>query len=62
MRGRSREDKAAIARRFRDEVLPLLEGGVVRPIIDRVYPLEEVRAAHERMEANLNIGKIVLRM
>lgn len=62
MRGRSREDKAAIARRFRDDVLPLLATGAVRPVIDRVYPLDEVRAAHERMEANLNIGKIILRL
>lgn len=62
LRMRPLEEKAAIARHFRETVLPLLESGAVRPVLDRVYPLEEVRAAHERMEANLNVGKIVLRL
>ncbi len=62
MRGRGIDDKIAIARRFRERVLPLLERGEIRPVLDRVFPLEEVRSAHERMEANLNEGKIVLRM
>ncbi|MCZ6793194.1 MAG: NAD(P)H-quinone oxidoreductase [Planctomycetota bacterium] len=60
--GRSREDKVAITGRFRREVLPLLERGEARPIIDRVFPIEEVEEAHRRMEQNLNCGKIVLRL
>ncbi len=62
MRVRSLEDKIEITRRFAEGVLPLLAAREVKPVIDSVYPLEEVRAAHERMEANLNAGKIVLRM
>ncbi len=62
MRGRTLDDKIAITRRFRERVLPMLERGEVRPVIDTVYPLDEVRSAHERMEANRNQGKIVLRM
>ena len=62
LRSRSREEKAKLAERFRRSVLPLVIEGRVRPVIDRIYPLEEVRAAHERMEANLNVGKIVLRL
>jgi putative PIG3 family NAD(P)H quinone oxidoreductase len=62
LRGRSLEDKIALTRRFREQVLPLIERGEVRPVIDRVFPLDEVRQAHERMEANLNLGKIVLRL
>ena len=31
-----------------------------RPIIDRVVPLSEARAAHERLEAEAQLGKIVL--
>ena len=62
MRGRSFDDKVAITRRFCDDVLPLLEKGELRPVLDRVYALEEVREAHERMEQNLNTGKIVLRL
>lgn len=32
----------------------------LRPIIDSVYPLEQVQEAHRRMESNQHIGKIVL--
>ena len=31
-----------------------------RPIVDRVFPLAEARAAHERLEAGEQLGKIVL--
>jgi tumor protein p53-inducible protein 3 len=61
LRVRSLEDKIAITRRFQERVLPRIERGDVRPVIDSVYPLDDVRAAHERMEANLNTGKIILR-
>ena len=30
--------------------------------MDRVFPLEEVQAAHEYMESNQNIGKILLKL
>ena len=42
--------------------LPLLADGRLAPVIDSVYTLDEVAAAHRRMEANANIGKIVLRV
>jgi NADPH:quinone reductase-like Zn-dependent oxidoreductase len=32
----------------------------LRPVIDRVYPLAEVRAAHELLENKEQFGKIVL--
>jgi len=32
----------------------------LRPIIDQIYPLDELRAAHERLEAGAQFGKIVL--
>jgi len=36
--------------------------GRARPVVDHVFPLEEIRAAHERMEAGEQLGKIVLRI
>src|SRR3954471_2593021 len=33
----------------------------LRPVIDRVYPLAEIRAAHERLERKQQFGKIVVR-
>jgi putative PIG3 family NAD(P)H quinone oxidoreductase len=62
MRSRSLADKVAIVERFRQRFLPGFEQGTFTPQIDRVYPLSEVRAAHERMEANENLGKIVLQL
>jgi NADPH:quinone reductase-like Zn-dependent oxidoreductase len=38
----------------------LVKSGRARPVIDRVYPLSEIRAAHERLEAGEQMGKIVL--
>ena len=34
----------------------------LRAVVDREYPLADVRAAHARMESNESIGKIVLRV
>ena len=41
-------------------LLELLESGQVRPVVDRVFPLREAAAAHARMEAGEQLGKIVL--
>jgi zinc-binding alcohol dehydrogenase/oxidoreductase len=41
-------------------VYDLIAEGRVRPIVDRVFPLAEARAAHERLEAGEQLGKIVL--
>jgi NADPH:quinone reductase-like Zn-dependent oxidoreductase len=38
----------------------LVKSGRAKPVIDSVYPLTEARAAHERMEAGEQFGKIVL--
>lgn len=38
----------------------LVAAGRARPVIDRVFPLADVRAAHERLEAGEQLGKIVL--
>jgi zinc-binding alcohol dehydrogenase/oxidoreductase len=40
----------------------LVASGRARPVVDSVYPLAEARAAHERLEAGDQLGKIVLRI
>jgi putative PIG3 family NAD(P)H quinone oxidoreductase len=62
LRARSTEEKTRATRRFAAHVLPLLSREIVRPVIDKVYSLDEVRAAHERMESNESFGKIVLKI
>ena len=48
----TREDFAA--------VLDLVTSGRARPVVDRVYPLAEAAAAHERLERGEQVGKVVL--
>jgi NADPH:quinone reductase-like Zn-dependent oxidoreductase len=38
----------------------LISSGRARPIVDRVFPLTEARAAHEYLEAGEQLGKVVL--
>jgi putative PIG3 family NAD(P)H quinone oxidoreductase len=60
LRGRPIEERIAICRRFTDEMLPLFTDRVLRPVIDRRLPLADVAEAHRVMEADANIGKILL--
>ena len=62
LRTRSLEEKATATRLFSEQVVPLLAGGAVRPVIDRIFPMKDVRAAHERIESNESFGKVVLMM
>jgi NADPH:quinone reductase-like Zn-dependent oxidoreductase len=43
-----------------DGVYELVATGKAKPLIDQAFPLSEARAAHERMEAGEQLGKIVL--
>jgi NADPH:quinone reductase-like Zn-dependent oxidoreductase len=40
----------------------LVKSGRAVPVIDSVYPLAEARAAHERLEAGAQLGKVLLRI
>ena len=60
MRTRSVPEKIAVVERFRRRWLERLVDGTLVPLVDRVFPFEDVALAHARMEANENVGKIVL--
>jgi putative PIG3 family NAD(P)H quinone oxidoreductase len=60
MRPRSDAQKAAIAQQLEKHIWPLLDAGKCLPVIDTVFPLTEVVAAHQLMESSVHIGKIVL--
>jgi putative PIG3 family NAD(P)H quinone oxidoreductase len=60
MRSRPVSDKIEITQRFIRESLPLFADGRLKPVIDTVLPLADARRAHELMESNANVGKIVL--
>ena len=62
LRARPLEEKIAATQRFALRVVPWLGRGLVRPVVDRVFPFAEVRAAQQRLESNLGFGKVVLRV
>jgi putative PIG3 family NAD(P)H quinone oxidoreductase len=60
LRARPAAFKAALAAELRREVWPHLEAGDIRPVIDRVFLLDQAAEAHRRMESSEHVGKIVL--
>jgi putative PIG3 family NAD(P)H quinone oxidoreductase len=60
LRGLPVAEKTAITNAFVDRVLPHIRRRTLLPLIHRVYPLTEVAAAHEEMEASRHFGKMVL--
>jgi putative PIG3 family NAD(P)H quinone oxidoreductase len=61
LRPRPVAEKAEIIAEFESVVMPLFASGRIQPVIDCVLPLEDVVAAHRKMEASEHFGKIVLK-
>ena len=60
LRPQTTAEKAAIAADLQRQVLPWLESGTVRPIIDSTFQLAVAAEAHALMESSQHMGKIVL--
>ena len=60
LRARPIEQKAAICQRFIAEMIPLIEAGDLRPVIDSRFELDRIADAHRHMEADANVGKILI--
>ncbi len=60
LRARTLDEKIAVTAVFTQDILPLLEARMVRPVVDRVFPLADAAEAHRRLESNATFGKIVL--
>jgi NADPH2:quinone reductase len=60
LRPRSPAEKGEIARELLEHVWPLLEKGVVAPVIYKTFPLANAADAHRMMEESTHIGKLVL--
>ena len=60
LRPRSVAFKAAIAKRLREVVWPLIESGRIKPVLFRTFALAEAADAHRLMESSQHVGKIVL--
>jgi putative PIG3 family NAD(P)H quinone oxidoreductase len=60
LRARPLEEKILAARALQVHIAPLLASGLLRPVVDRVLPLERAAEAHAIMQRNEVFGKIVL--
>ena len=60
LRARSRDYKIRLTSDLSEFALPRFKDGRLRPVVDRIFPWEEVVQAHRYMEDNKNIGKIIL--
>ncbi len=59
---RNAEQRAVTVRGFAADILPLIAGGKIRPLVDRVFPFSELPAAKNYMESNAHLGKIAVRI
>jgi NADPH2:quinone reductase len=62
LRSRSVEEKSNLCNGVEENLWPLVQEGRIRPIVDSVFPMEEVASAHKRMQSSEHIGKIVLQV
>ncbi|MBA1272915.1 NAD(P)H-quinone oxidoreductase [Pseudomonas azotifigens] len=60
LRPKSSEEKARLAAAIREQLLPWLAAGKVRPLIHARLPMGQAAEAHRILEANENIGKVLL--
>jgi putative PIG3 family NAD(P)H quinone oxidoreductase len=60
LRARPVERKLALSQRFIDEMLPLFDSGALRPVVDSRFGFGDIADAHRHMEANANVGKILI--
>ncbi len=60
LRARPLEEKISATRAFAAEIVPLLARGSVAPVIDSVFPLDQIVAAHRHLESNATFGKVVI--
>jgi NADPH:quinone reductase-like Zn-dependent oxidoreductase len=62
LRARPREEKARLTADFAAFALPRLRDGRLRPVVDRVFPLERAGEAYKALERGGVFGKIILSM
>jgi NADPH2:quinone reductase len=62
LRSRSVDEKTKLRDGVEKNLWPLVQDGRIRPILDSVFPIEDVAKAHERMQSSMHIGKIVLKL
>ena len=60
LRTRSAAQKAKLVRDFSERALPRFASGELKPVLARTFPLAEAQAAHDALQRNEVVGKVVL--
>lgn len=60
LRSRSRAEKAALVRGFREKHFADFETGKLVPVVHEVFPMSDVERAHEVMRSSSNVGKLII--
>jgi NADPH:quinone reductase-like Zn-dependent oxidoreductase len=61
LRSRPEHEKAAATAAFAHEVVPLFERGLLKPVVDKVLPLEAATGAYDLVANDRTFGKVVLK-
>jgi len=62
LRSRPLEERLVAMQAFSRHLVPLFESGALRPVVDRVFPLERAADAHAYVATNDGFGKVVLEL
>ena len=62
LRARDLDYKAKLTKEINDKLMPLFKDGKIKPIIDQEFKLDDVAKAHETLDSNKTMGKIILTM
>jgi putative PIG3 family NAD(P)H quinone oxidoreductase len=60
LRSRPLEEKLEVARLLERTITPWLERSVVKPVVDRIFPMAEAAEAHKYLASNESFGKVLL--
>lgn len=62
LRAQTFAQKAVMVHEVMEHIFPHLNSGSIKPIIDSIYPLDEVEQAHGHMEGGQHMGKIIIKI
>ena len=54
--------KRELVQEFSERIVPQFENGKLKTIVDSVFAMDQIQLAHQRMESNENVGKIVIQI
>eukprot|EP01088_Endostelium_zonatum_P016749 TRINITY_DN4647_c0_g1_i1.p1 TRINITY_DN4647_c0_g1~~TRINITY_DN4647_c0_g1_i1.p1 ORF type:complete len:130 (+),score=26.42 TRINITY_DN4647_c0_g1_i1:2-391(+) len=60
LRARDLEYKGKLTEEIQQRLIPLFESGKIKPIIDKTFKIDDVTKAHQCLEENKTIGKVIL--